>query len=126
MKRLICFSVFLLITISQAQQSIKPKFVERLPDSIEINTARWVVDSVEYVGDPQCAHVWVNGEILWHKEREITGVDSLKLSLLPPRHIQPRICSKCLRKEYIVEEIIKQKIESEYARLRRQMPLKKR
>lgn len=117
--------LFLIFFTSLCFSQVKPKFVEKLPDSVEIIETRWATDSIEYAGDSQCLHAWVNGDVFWHKERELAGVDSLRLSKLPPRHIQPRICSNCLRKEYLVEHTTKQRVESEYARLRRQM-LKKR
>ncbi len=125
MKQIIFIFIASIVTIfnMQAQQSGKPKFVEKLPDSVEIIKTEWLVDSVEYAGNPQCIHSWVNGAMFWHNERELAEADSLKLSKIPPRHIQPRICSICLRKEYLVEHVTKQKAESEYARLRRQTRL---
>lgn len=121
-------SIFLSAFVASAQSrqvGIKPKFVERLPDSVEIIETRWVADSVEYSGDSQCPHAWVNGDMFWHNDRNLAAGDSLKLSMIPPRHVLPRICSNCLRKEYLIEHITKQKAESEYARLRQQMLLKK-
>lgn len=123
---LIVLLLFATVLHAQSQKGkISPMFVEPEDNSVEIITAGWIADSVEYRGDPACKHNRIQGPTFWHKERELAGTDSTKLANLPARRVMANICSLCLRKEFLVENVMKKKVESEYSKLQKQMLLRK-
>jgi hypothetical protein len=125
--RFIVIALWFFLSLSPAAAQVGANN-ERIRDSIEISQTTWVADSVEFAGNPQCVHEWINGDEFWSNLRNsafLARKDSAALRAIPPQRILPRICSKCLRKEYLFERTEKRKIESEYTKLQRQMLLEK-
>jgi hypothetical protein len=92
--------LFLFTSISYSQINEYQRFWnygnEYITDSV-----RWELKFVEYIGDTNCQHRWIEGEI-------ISGINGLHIvyDSNPPMYNpdeKPRICKICLRKEILVE-----------------------
>lgn len=131
MNRSIVILIFLTLSLlieSSAQQRTKRKIFEVVHDSTSIIETHWVADSVEFAGNGACEHQWVGNEYVWDTKRQTLFEiqrDSTVLRSTEPRRILPRICTQCLRKEFLLEQKTERKVESKYSKLQKQMLLKK-
>ncbi|MFH0957853.1 MAG: hypothetical protein V1897_04035 [Pseudomonadota bacterium] len=100
-----------------AQQKVE-KPTETIIDSIDVYSVVWTVDSIEYAGDKNVDHGWMQGHD-W-----LDGISFVRDSL--GQRVLPKICKKCFRKIYEYEHISSVKREADYKKLQKEMLKRKK
>ena len=100
-----------MIPVEPQEKPAKP--AEIIIDSINVYSAVWSVDSVEYAGDKSVNHGWMQGHD-W-----LDGISFVRDSL--GQRVLPKICRKCFRKIYEYEYISFVKKEDDYKKLQKEM-----